>query len=67
MDNLNAIWGSAANEVWLVGGSGLIRRWDGAAWTTLASGSTVNLFGVWGSSATDLWAVGAGGTILRGP
>jgi photosystem II stability/assembly factor-like uncharacterized protein len=40
-------------------------RWNGAAWTPSASGTTEWLTGVWGSGPNDVWVVGDEGTILR--
>jgi hypothetical protein len=39
--------------------------WNGAAWSSVATGTTARLDAVWGSSATDVWAVGLYGTILE--
>lgn len=60
------IWGATPNNVWAVGSAGKILHWDGAAWSTVASPSTLFDFkGIWGNSASDMWIVGYGGTILR--
>jgi hypothetical protein len=62
-EQLNAIWGSATNDV-LVVGSGCTYRWDGTQWTRRDFPSrypeTVNqLYAVWGASSTDIWSVGS--------
>ena len=65
------VWGSAANDVFVVGhlqsltGS-VILHYDGATWTsqTVPSVATA-LRSVWGTSASNVWAVGDGGVILR--
>jgi hypothetical protein len=59
------IWGSAANDIWTVGDAGTILRWNGTAWSKVASPTTQPLYGIWGSSSTNVYAVGAGSTILR--
>lgn len=63
--NLNAIWGFSSDNLWAVGDSGQILRWNGTAWALSPSGTTRNLNSIWGSSPTDLWAVGELGTILH--
>lgn len=64
-NTLIAIWGSDAQNVWAVGSSGAILKWNGTTWVLQASGTTQNLRGVWGLSASSVWAVGEKGTILR--
>ena len=59
------MWGLDAKNVWAVGLSGTILKWDGTTWTAQASGSTASLSGIWGTSANNLWVVGDGGTILK--
>ena len=52
-------WGTSGNEVYAVGENGTILRYDGAAWSPLASGSTgLYLYGVWSASHKDVYAVG---------
>jgi photosystem II stability/assembly factor-like uncharacterized protein len=63
--NINGIWGSASNNVFAVGASGRIMRWNGSAWGTMTSGTTNTLYGVWGSASNNVFAVGASGTIRR--
>ena len=50
-------WESAAN--WEV--------YNGTSWTSMSSGSTVNLSALWGSSGSDVFAVGHNGTDLSSP
>ena len=64
-NNVRAIWGSEADDVWAVGDGGTILHWDGSAWMRVSSGTTIGLSGVWGSGANDVWALGGGGTILN--
>ncbi len=63
--DLEAVWGSADDDVWAVGTAGTILHWQGARWTPVASGTTETLFGVWGSSARDIWVVGDDGITLH--
>jgi len=57
------IWGSAANDVWIVSSRGRVHHWDGTrvsitvtakSWDVLES----NLHAVSGSSASNVWVVG---------
>lgn len=63
--NLNDIWGIAANDIFAVGTFGAIQRWNGATWAPMTSGTSETLHGVWGTSGSNMYAVGANGTILR--
>lgn len=62
---LHAIWGSAANDVWIVGGAGTTLHWNGAQWNAEPSGTHETLHGVWGTGPRDVWAVGTAGAIVH--
>lgn len=62
--DVNAIWGSAINDVWVVGAQGRVIHNFGQGWRPVRSGTTQDLHGVWGGSG-NVWIVGAGGTVLR--
>lgn len=64
-NDLQAIWGSAANNLFIVGNDGVILRYDGSALAAMTSGVTESLRGVHGVAANDVFAVGSGGVILR--
>jgi|GEM_PF-1060901 len=64
-EHLNGVWGSSSDDVFAVGDSGTILRYNGSAWMSMYSNTTSDLNGVWGSSASDVFAVGAGGTIVH--
>lgn len=53
-----AVYGSGKNDVWAVGKEGFIAHWDGAKWTSAASGTTEDLVTVWASGPNDAWAAG---------
>lgn len=65
--DLQAIWGSAGNSIWIVGTGGTVRFWNGTAWGAQTSGLTANrtLFGISGANATNVWAAGSNGEIIR--
>lgn len=59
----SAIWGAAANDVWIVSTRGRIHHWDGSAVAITATAKTwdvmpSNLHAVSGSGADDVWVVG---------
>ena len=56
---LDAVWGSAADDVWAVGSGGVAEHWNGTAWSVVPTPTTLELFSVWGSDANDVWAVGS--------
>jgi hypothetical protein len=68
-----SVWGSRADDVYLVGGGlgvagrgALALHWNGRAWRELATGREETLFWVWGApGATDVWMVGERGLVLR--
>jgi hypothetical protein len=64
-NDLHAVWGATAGDVWAVGAAGATLHWNGSAWVLRPSGTSAALRGIWGSSSDNVWAVGDGGTILR--
>ncbi len=55
---LERVWGSAADDIWAVGGAGLVLHYDGNEWTTVEVGAESQLLGVYGAGASDVWIVG---------
>ena len=64
---LRAVWAIDANTVVAVGDAGTIVRTTngGAAWSTVASGTTYNLNGVCFATSTTGWIAGANGVLLK--
>lgn len=58
------VWGSAADDVWAVGTSGVILHFDGQSWTTVPSPTSERLIAVWGTDANAVYAVGGDATGL---
>jgi hypothetical protein len=63
--HLRDVWGTSANDVYVVGDAGTIRHYDGTKWTSQDSGTRAALRGVHGSSSSNVFAVGDDGTILH--
>jgi hypothetical protein len=61
---LKAVWGTAADNVFVVGLGGLVRRFDGTSWLDVRSGG-LPLAKIDGSSATRAYAIGPSGTYAR--
>ncbi|HJQ20713.1 MAG TPA: hypothetical protein VJ867_10215 [Gemmatimonadaceae bacterium] len=62
---LNAVHGSAANDIFAVGGNGTILHFDGNAWTQQLSGTSAALTSVFEIAPKDVYVVGAQSTILH--
>jgi hypothetical protein len=57
---LNGVWGSAADNVVVVGSDGAIYRFDGTSWNREGLGVTAaTLSAIWGTDADHIWAVGS--------
>lgn len=59
------VWGSSENDVFAVGESGSIQRFDGKRWRSMPAPGSIDLFGVWGSGPDNVFAVGRQGAILH--
>ena len=61
------VWGSAADDVMIVGDRGVTLRYDGALWSALDTGSIVDLISVWGPGDGTMLSVGgrANGRLAR--
>jgi hypothetical protein len=62
---LFGVWGASPSDVFAVGQSGTIQRYNGSAWSKMTNADSRTLLAVWGSSGTNVYAVGSGGAILR--
>jgi len=63
-NGLRGVWGSSADDVWVVGAAGTIFHFDGESWQPFASGTEDDLQAVHGTGPGDVWAVGDD-TIVR--
>ncbi len=66
---INEMWGTGNDNLYIVGNEGNIARYNGAEWTALASGTTLNINDIWGdyNEKTGQWEILAvAGNILHG-
>lgn len=63
---LYKVWGRSADDVWACGEKGAVLHWDGASWTSVASGVASDLLTVHGD-ASHVTVVGAvfGATMIQ--
>jgi hypothetical protein len=62
---LRGVWGSSSANVFAVGDSGVVLRYNGTSWSRITTGTTAQLNRVWGSSATNVYAATSTGRLLR--
>ena len=63
-DDMNAVWGAGADDVWWVGSAGRVLHWNGSTLSPRDPGVTVDLYGVGGRNGAEVYVVGDG-VILR--
>jgi hypothetical protein len=67
--NLFAVWGTSATDVWLGSGDGSagsnIYHYTGASFQSYPVPGSLSVNGIWGQRAADVWAVGDAGLILH--
>ena len=64
--DVRSMHGLAPDHVYAVGIGGRIARWDGSAWSDVASPTAEDLKSVFVASEDEVYAVGAGGSVLEG-
>lgn len=52
------IWGSSADDIYVVGRYGYAAHYDGVRWSKLDLGTSEDLQGVWGSSSSNVFITG---------
>lgn len=66
---MNKIWGSSSNDLYIVGNSGKIAHYNGTGWQRIESGTILNINDIWGgfNDKTQEWEIlAACGNILQG-
>lgn len=68
-DALYGVWGSAEDDVWMVGANGYVGRWDGLKInqvpTGITAGSEPSFNSIWGVDANNVWIAGGSGLLLN--
>ena len=64
-EDLEGIWGTADDDIFVVGGFGTILHFDGSSWNKMESGTEERLYDVWGTAGGDVFAVGNDGVVLH--
>ncbi len=62
---LHALWGSAPDDVWAVGGAGLVAHFAGDSWRVVEVPAEADLLSVSGTAADDVWIAGGSGSLLH--
>ena len=65
VQNLRAVWGSARDDVWVVGTEGTILHWTGERFESQSRTAKYSLNDVWGRARDDVYAVGSSGVALH--
>lgn len=61
--SLNGIWGSAPDDVWIVGTPDVTYHWNGTRLALARVDTRQSLFGVWGSAKDDVWTFSTSSTM----
>ena len=59
--SVERIWGTNDNNIYLIGANGKIAHYNGVSWSSMESGTEVDLLDIWGGSDGTLWASGYSG------
>ena len=59
------VWGTDANDVFMVGTPGILLHWHNGAWELRDLGTREALTGVWGTGPADVYAVGHKGLVFH--
>ena len=65
--DLRAVWGSSASDVWAVGDAGTMLHYDSKKWNTLPTAIDMHLWSIWGSGPDNIVATGADIILHYGP
>jgi hypothetical protein len=62
---LRGVWGTAADDLWVIPYDSPAQHWDGSSWALTDSSAAMPMLSTWGTNSDDVWAVGLEGTILH--
>jgi len=63
--HLRAVWGVSDTDVFAVGDSGTVLRFDGLSWAPMPIGTKADLTGIWGTSASNVFATSSNDTVFH--
>jgi hypothetical protein len=63
--DLHEVWGSASNDIYVVGEGGYVIHYDGSVWDGIYGLPAVDYQGVWGTSSGNVLIGGENGVMLR--
>jgi hypothetical protein len=64
-NDLYAIWGFSAEDIFTVGSNGTILHFNGKTWSPMDSPTSESLYGIWGTASNNVYVTGENGTLLR--
>ncbi len=59
----SCVWGTGAGNIWAVGLSGQLARWDGQSFVRVPSEAHEHLRALWGTGPDNVWALGNSETV----
>lgn len=62
---LRGVWGSSAEDVWVLPYESPLQHWDGQEFSETESDAEFGMLGMWGLEPDDVWAVGLNGQVLH--
>lgn len=66
LEETNDMWAAAANDIWIAGNDGIVRRYSGVGFSQpMVTNTTKDVLSIRGLSTSDVWAVGEAGTIIH--
>ena len=63
-ENIRRVWANGPNDVWFIGQSGLVLRWNGTTFTKDYCPVCGDLWGIWGTGPDDVWLADSDGQLI---
>ena len=63
---MNKLWGSSNNDLYIVGNGGNIAHYENGVWTKIESGTSLDLTDIYGDSEGNLYAAGVDIALAKG-
>lgn len=62
---LDAVWGTSADDLYVAGDAGTLFHRSSAGWSRISLGRGENLYALWGSGSSSVYAAGQNGLIMH--